>query len=310
MRLHLKRCADLPTALAKFSCIVIDDVVYVGGCDGSKVIYSYTEDKWSSLPVCPVMCFGLGKLFGKVVTVGGMINSKKLTTDTYTFSKESLKWVKGIPPMPTARCFPTVVSHASAIAACGGFSVYSSTDQIETDKVDIFKSDAHQWFTKVPLPIPLSQLQSTIVGNSCYFLGGYISYEQRIRSTSVWCVTLEELFDTTSPNYQELDLWQSLPDSPTMVSTSANLGGALVTLGGIIGTAVCNAVWAYSRNTQSWVEVGSLPSPCVCAGAASLQSGEVMLIGGLNGVHRASVQQTDLVWLISQQFYPLNLYAD
>ena len=307
MRLHLKRCADLPVASSKLSCTVIDDVVYVGGCGESKMVYIYAENKWNSLPKCPVMCFGLGKLFGRVLTVGG-ITSKKLTADVYMFNKESQKWVKDIPPMPTARSFLTVVCHESAIAACGGFSVYSLIGSIETDKVEVFKSDSHQWFTKAPLPSPVSWLQSTIIGNSCYFLGGYISFEQRIRSTSVWCATLEDLFDTTSPNYQESGLWQFLPDSPTMVSTSANLAGALVTLGGIIGTTLSNAVWAYSRDTQSWVEVGSLPSPCVCTGAASLQSGKVVVIGGLNGVH--TLQQTDLVWLISQQFCSLNLSGD
>ena len=66
MRLHFKSCADLPIASAKCSCVVIDDVVYVGGCGESKVIYSYAENEWIGLPACPVMCFGLGKLFGRV----------------------------------------------------------------------------------------------------------------------------------------------------------------------------------------------------------------------------------------------------
>ena len=170
--------------------------MYVGGYDESKIVYTYTEDNWNGLRACPVMCFGLGKLFGKVIAVGGMITSKRVTADVYMFSNESREWVKGIPPMPTARSFPTVVSHESAIAACGGFSVYSPREKIETDKVEVFKGDICQWFTKAPLPDPRSHLQSTIVGNSCYFLGGYKFYERLVRSESVWCVTLEDFFDT------------------------------------------------------------------------------------------------------------------
>lgn len=306
MRLHFKRCADLPIASSKFSCVVIDDVVYVGGCGESKVIYSYAENKWNGLPACPVMCFGLGKLFGRVLTVGG-IASKKVTADVYMFSNESQEWVKGIPPMPTARSFPTIVSHESAIAACGGFGVYSPNDKVETDKVEVLKGDSCQWFTKAPLPSPRSRLQSAIVGNFCYFLGGYKFFKQLDRSKSVWCVTLEDLFDTTSPKYQEPDLWQSLPDCPTMIPASANLGGALVAIGGTTGRDICNTVCAYSRSTQSWVGLGSLPSHCACAGAASLQDGKVMLIGGSTGLLLGFIWDTELVWLITLQSYSLNL---
>ena len=307
MRLHFKRCADLPVASSKFSCVVIEDVVYVGGCGESKVVYAYTESKWNRLPTCPVMCFGLGKLFGKVFAVGGMITSKRVTADVFMFSNESREWVKGIPPMPTPRSFPTVISHESAFVACGGFSVYSPSEKIETDKVEVFKGDTCQWFTKAPLPSPRSRLQSTIVGNFCYFLGGYKFFEECIPSKSVWCVTLEDLFDTTSPKYQEPDLWQSLPDCPTMLSTSANLGGALVTIGGIAISDTCDTVYAFSRCTQSWVGLGILPSHSVCvAGAASLSDGKVLLIGGATGflVHFMScLHDTNSVWLIALQSY-------
>ena len=306
MRLHLKRCADLPVASSKLSCTVIDDVVYVGGCGESKMVYIYAENKWNSLPKCPVMCFGLGKLFGRVLTVGG-IASKKVTADVYMFSKESQEWVKGIPPMPTARSFPTIVSHESAIAACGGFGVYSPNDKVETDKVEVLKGDSCQWFTKAPLPSPRSRLQSTIVGNFCYFLGGYIFFKQLDRSKSVWCVTLEDLFDTTSPKYQEPDLWQSLPDCPTMIPASANLGGALVTIGGTTGRDICNTVCAYARSTQSWVGLGNLPSHCICAGAASLQDGKVMLIGGSTGPFLGFICDINSVWLITLQSHSPNL---
>ena len=299
MRLHFKRCANLPTALAKFSCVVIDDVVYVGGCGQSKVIYSYTENQWSGLPACPVMCFGLGKLFGRVLTVGG-IASKKLTADVHMFSKESREWVKGIPPMPTARFYPTVVSHESAIAACGGISA--------TDKVEVFKNDCRQWFTKAPLPVPLVHLQSTIIGDTCYFLGGFtFSYYQWACFTSMLCVTLEDLFDTTSPKFQEPGLWHTLLDPPTALSTSANLSGALVTIGGSTGSNICSTVCAYSRNTQSWIELGSLTVNCICAGTASLQDGRVMLIGGLSGSEVEEAQETKSVLLISLQSNSPNL---
>ena len=301
MRLHFKSCADLPIASAKCSCVVIDDVVYVGGCGESKVIYSYAENEWIGLPACPVMCFGLGKLFGRVLTVGG-IASKKAKADVHMFSSESQEWVKGIPPMPTARCFPTVVSHESAIAACGGFS-----EKVETDKVEVFKNDIRQWFTKAPLPVPVAHLQSTIIGDSCYFLGGFLSQKKLFCSTDMLCVTLEDLFDTASPKFQEPDLWQTLPGPPAMLLTSANLAGALVTIGGTTGVNILNTVCAYSRSTQSWVELGSLPVHCVCAGAASLQSGKTLIIGGFTGGNINFVQETKSVLLVSLQSRSPNL---
>ena len=299
MRLHFEKCADLPIASSKFSCVEIDDIVYVGGSGESKVIYSYTENEWTGLPACPVMCFGLGKLFGRVLTVGG-IASKKVTADVHMFSKKSREWVKGIPPMPTARCFPTVVSHESAIAACGGSVPLN-------DKVEVFKNDSRQWFTKAPLPIPVVHLQSTIIGDTCYFLGGIISSKELLCSNVVLRVTLEDLFDITSPKLQEPDLWGTLVASPTLLLTSANLGGALVTIGGTTGTDVSNTVCAYSRSTQSWVELGSLPLQCICACAASLQSGKVMLIGGFSGGDIRIAPETKSVLLISLQSSTPNL---
>ena len=58
---------------------------------------------------------------------------------------------------------------------------------------------------------------------------------------------------------------------------------------------------SYSRNTQSWIELGSLTVNCLCAGAASLQDGKVMLIGGLSGSEVGVAQETMSVLLISLQ---------
>ena len=101
-----------------------------------------------------------------------------------------------------------------------------------------------------------------------------------------------------------------------MLSTSANLAGALVTIGGFAGMDTCKAVCAFSRNTQSWVELGSLPSRSVCAArAASLQDGKVMLIAGATRAshlffYMDELFDTNLVWLMSLQSYSPNLQTE
>ena len=114
--------------------VVIRDRVYYGGGfaddddDQYRVFcYSLSEDTWNTLPDHYVKRFGLGRVRGKLVTVGGMKKSDgKVTNEVYEFDEVTQSWKQSIPPMPTARQSLAVLSHHSTLTVAGEARVYIS----------------------------------------------------------------------------------------------------------------------------------------------------------------------------------------
>ena len=250
--------------------VLIGDVVYVAGDDSYYVLrYDTRSDQWSVLPPCPVKCFGIGQLSGKLVTVGGL-DGRAVVGDVYTYEEETQQWEKSIPPMPTPRKWPCVVTYHSSIAACGG---YGGDQYSNMDIVEVFNSDTSLWFTAAPLPVACEGMHVIVINDTCYLGGGGGGGEG---NTSIMYASLPSLFQSTTPHNQ---VWTKLPDLPHGGSTLTNVGGTLLALGGIT-VSLSEDIHAYCPNTKAWVKIGRLPQACSSATAELLPSGEVMLIGG------------------------------
>ena len=265
----------MPETLATPQSIVIGGAVFVATYDSHDVLrYETRSDQWSVLPSCPVKWFGLGQLSGKLVTVGGVDVRGAFVNHVYTYVQETQQWEKSIPPMPTPRWWPTVITYNSSIAVCGG----GGGGRV----VEVFNSEAAQWHTAAPLPVGCVYMQLTIINDTCYLGGGGFS-----SSRSIMCASLPSLFQSSSPHEQQTSaqqqsVWTVLPDTPLYYSTLANMGGTLLALGGHESTSSppSDAIHAYSASTKAWVKIASLPQACSSATAELLPSGEVMLIGG------------------------------
>ena len=153
---------------------IINGKVYCGGAtdddDNRYIVYCYdlSQDKWTTLPPLPVSWFGLGQVNGKLVAVGGRKKSTwKATNDVYMYDERSRKWKQTIPPMPTARWSPGVLSLQSALVVAGGLALSY------IDAVEIFKPDTSQWYKTDPLPTGCCNISLVAIGNTCYALGGY-----------------------------------------------------------------------------------------------------------------------------------------
>ena len=150
--------------------------------------YSPTDDKWSSLPPArtPVRWFGLGKLNGQLVAVGGMTNQRQVTEKVHTFDG---KWKEFLPPMPTARHSPAVFSKPSCLSVVGGVG--------ERDKrlssVETFIPDTSQWHKASPAPSPLSHMTTT-------------GPQQAVRLVRFWPDQLSKLVGVASENRRACDV--------------------------------------------------------------------------------------------------------
>ena len=265
----------MPVTLALPQSIVIGGAVFVATYNSHDVLrYETRNDQWSVLPSCPVRYFGLGQLSGKLVTVGGWDGRFAIVNHVYTYVQETQQWEKSIPPMPTPREWPTVITYNSSIAVCGG--------QGGERVVEVFNSEAAQWHTAAPLPVACEYMQLTIINDTCY-----LGSEGFSSTRSIMCASLPSLFQSSSPHEQQTSaqqqsVWTVLPDTPLYDSALANMGGTLLALGGgeSASSLPSDAIHAYSASTKAWVKIASLPQACSRATAELLPSGEVMLIEG------------------------------
>ena len=170
-----EECAQLLTGQYGGQTTVIDGKVYYGGgfgkSDSDFIVYCYdpSQDNWSTLPPLPVRRFGLGQINGKLVAVGGVKNNYSKSNEVHTYEEQAKRWNQTIPPMPTARDSPGTLSLESALIVAGGDIIDTMG---RTHTVEIFKSDTSQWYKTDPLPTRCGYISLTVIGNTCYALGG------------------------------------------------------------------------------------------------------------------------------------------
>ena len=247
------------------------------------VVYCYdaAQDDWTTLPPLPVRFFGLGQVNDKLVAIGGQKNTR--VNEILTYDERSKKWKQTIPPMPTARTSPGVLSLQSALVVAGGIT----SDSTYTNVVEIFKPSPSQWYTTDPLPTPCCDicLIATGSGGECYALGGY---RHLLGLSQVLCASVDDLISNATPANQTAiidtqSLWKTLVDSPTNRPTASTLSGHLLAVGGTersVEGADMSTVHVYSPSTNLWLYVSDIPAPLSIPAVAALSPTEILVIGG------------------------------
>ena len=232
--------------------------------------------------------FGLAQVHGKLVTLGGQKSDFRESSEVYTYDEISRKWKQRIPPMPTSRSFPGVLSVQSALVVAGGFT----SGSCYTAAVEIFKPDTSQWYRTDTLPIRCNDISIVAIDNTCYALGGF----NGSRLNQALYASIDDLLGNAIPanqttysgNSDTQSAWKTLPNTPTYLPGAAVLGGNLLAIAGketsdfIIGTTKAE-VYMYSPSTNSWIYLSDLPAPRSSTAVAVLSSTEVLVIGGWSG---------------------------
>ena len=293
-----KQCAEIPNTddvYGRTSTVINGKVYYGGGWrnvygdgDDDFNVYRYDppQDNWTTLPPLPVRYFSLGQVRGKLVAVGGKKKSSDTpTNDVFTFDERSRKWKHTIPPMPTARHSPGVLSLQSALVVAGGDTDEASAPY--TDVVEIFKPDTSQWYSTDPLPTACRDISLTGGGNTCYAIGGY---KQISSLNQALYASVDDLFHNAVPANQTThngssetrSAWKTLPNTPSYRSTAAMLAGNLLAIGGEETSERDDKeeVYTYSPSTNSWVYFTDLPEPRYETTVAVLSPAEILVIGG------------------------------
>ena len=266
-------------------------------CGGGLIADSYTDedrvfcyspsaDTWTTLPPCPVQSFGLGQVRGKLVTVGGSKKSDdsgdEVTNEVYEFDEVTQTWKPSIPPMPTARCSPAVLSHHSALIVAGGVII----DDTPLTAVEVFREETSQWHTTEPLPFRWQDASSLLINNRWYLLGGAAEREQR--SNRALCANVDLLLHDGNRASTDSNgtVWEVLPNTPLYGPAAATFGTSLLAVGGTttaysqVTSEIQAAVHVYFPCTNTWVHISDLPAPLLHAATAMLSPTELLVISG------------------------------
>ena len=238
------------------TAVWLNGLVYVGGgyeglLESSYIINCYdpVNNSWSSSINTTYSYFAMTTLNNKLVTAGGKDRSDKGTTQVFTLNAGQLKkYTK----MITARSDATAAGHQGMLIITGGYDDEGKT----LSSTELFDSNNGQWYKCSDLPQPHYYLQSVIVDNILYVLGG-LNKDDRY-SSAVFTAPLDTL------SIHQLK-WNTHQDTPWCASAPVSVNGThLLIVGGYkhIGgkDTVTSDIHKLNKVSHSWEAIGHIPS--------------------------------------------------
>ena len=290
--------------MLRAQAVAIGNEIYLGGRNNMAhtnltaiLKYNTVEDEWTRLPDHCVEWFGLCGFQGELLTVGGW-SGELPTNKVFHYIKEDRKWVESLKPMPTMRACPAILTTASAIVVCGGFTAGENGGPVATATVEVYSSTTSQWDTADPLPQPCAVMSSVTFSGCSFLLGGVNADYEPIRSS--FCVDMATLIDRANIIHRGTTSWKTLPDTPLARSTAASLSGGLLAVGGDHEAAavggneekrlVQSSVYMFVPPTNSWVKLpsGDLPVERYSTTTVQLSNNRVMVMGGVDKDHKGT----------------------
>ena len=285
VQLSYSQCSEAPVKRSIGQAVTINGKVYYGGgnCvsdddDDYRVhCYNPPQDVWSTLSRLPVYCFGLGEVKGELVAVGGMDSPNSTSNVVHVFNK-GRNWKRTIPPMPTARHSPAVVSLQTHLIVAGGGLGY--TDY--TDNVEIYNISTSQWSETDRLPYACYDHRGIVYNNTVYLMGGFDGKNlNKVCAAQVNKLISTDRQDDGSANKAD-SVWNTISNTPSYRPSPVTISDTLFAAGGADSGKATQRIYAYLSSMDSWLYVGNLPSPIAFAATVSLSPSECLMIGGGN----------------------------
>ncbi len=269
--------------------VTINGKVYYGGgsCDDDDEYcvhcYDPPQDVWSTLPRLPVRYFGLGEVKGELVAVGGVDSFDSRFNVVHVLNK-GRNWKRTIPPMPTARYWPAVVSLPTHLIVGGSVGILGYTDNVE-----IYNISTSQWSETDRLPYACCNQREIVYNNTVYLVGGYdCNYLNKVCAAQVDKLISADRQDNGSANKAD-SVWNTISNTPSYRPSPVTISDTLFAVGGLDSEReATQRIYAYSSSMDSWLYVGDLPSPIAYAATVSLSPTQCFMIGGSNKLKKQS----------------------
>ena len=281
--------------------VTINGKVYYGGgscyvnTDDDYCVHCYDppRDVWSTLPRLPVRRFGLGEVKGELVAVGGSDSSDSRSNVVHVFDK-GRKWKRTIPPMPTARYSPAVVSLPTHLVVAGCLlGLFDFTDHVV-----IYNISTSQWSETDRLPYACRGQRGIVYSNTVYLMGGFDGNNlNKVLAAQVdRLISAADRQDDGSAD----SVWNTIPNTPFHQPSPVMLSDIVFAVGGLDSEGeATQMIDAYSSSMVSWLYIGDLPSPVSYAATVSLSPTECLVIGGWKKERQSTVYKIRATTTIS-----------
>ncbi|XP_065916768.1 probable serine/threonine-protein kinase drkD isoform X2 [Dysidea avara] len=280
--------APTPVEGVSHTGVLCDGKVYIGGgwdnTGPSHRIYVYNpvNNSWSPSPINTTYgSFAMTTLNNQLITAGGEDRSYEVTNKIFSLDGDHLKEYTR---MITPRRLATVAGYQGTLIITGGqddrWRILATTELLD--------STTGQWYTTSDLPLPHYWLQSVIVDNTLYLLGGY---NQDDMSPAVFTAPL----DTLSSHQLK---WSSQQDTPWCRSAPVSIQGRhLLTVGGVKETESSDVFTSdinmFNKLSHSWEVIGHIPSATHGPAVVSVADNKIVVVGGYDDKRH----YTNTVWI-------------
>ena len=284
----------LQTKTSRCTVVLHEGTIYVGGGTTGKSkenlckVLIYNPDTQSVLSIdTKVKFFSLVVVNNKLTTVGGLGDNKTPSDKIYSWDKTTKEWSESCPPMPTARRSTTSITYGCYLIVIGG----ALSDTVTV--IEVLDIPNKKWYTGPSLPENMYNVQTVVVENSLYLLGGC--------STSVWYCSLPKLITgAISAFYNLSQLWKRLSNLPFRYSAAALLGRHLLAIGGLDEkvTNMTDLIHCYSPDNNRWEKAGSLRTGRRNCTAVKMLDETIFVIGGADSpAYNTYCQNVEVVCL-------------
>ena len=269
MNIKWEEGAPLPVNRAGLTAVWLNGLVYMSGDYGTRVdCYDPVKNSWSSPINTPYCWFAMTTLNNNLLIAGGHDRSYKRTNQILMMDAGQFK---NYTKMITARSLATAIGHQGMLIITGGMDDKGK----KLSSTELFDSTNGQWYTCSDLPQPHSELQSVIVDNILYLLGGV--NKDGNPSPAVFTAPL----DTLSRHQLK---WNTHQDTPWCHSAPVSVHGRhlLIVGGWKEGTGYTSDVYKLNKVSHGWEAITNLPSARSEAAAVSTTDNRIIVIGGFN----------------------------
>ena len=260
-------------------------------------VYDPTKNLWSPSPIItPSYWFAMTTLNDRLVIAGGKSRCSEVTNEVFSLDDNRLiltEYTRMVTPKSNA----AAAGYRGILILAGGKDnkgkVLASTE--------LFDSVTRQWYTSDDLLVPHWGLQSVIVDNVLYLLGGI---NQNDASKSIFTAPLDTLLSHKLKWSHHKDfVWRR--SSPISFEDRC-----LLLLGGWKErgdyTLYSAEVHMFSKVSQRWKVIGEMLSPRCGPATLGIPDHKIVVIGGVDLMG----SYTNTVWIGScESFYTYNVYA-
>ena len=284
---------DLPFGISgPVQSVVINKKVFVGGGhvddDTNKFLileYDTTLGKWSALPPYRMDRFAMAAVKNELLLAGGY-EEGHASKILGVWKADINQWTQPYPEMHTARCSCSAAACDSWLVVAGGF------DDGALCSVEVLNTDTEQWYAGPPLPVPLCEMKTVVVGDMYVSMGGLTD---GLATDNVFYVSIQDMIHHITSQPKE-KTWKIITGLTLKKSAPLAVSGSLLAVGGKgRDSKTVTAIHHYQPHSGKWVKVGDLPSPryySTCSWIAS--SKEIIVAGGWDNKERKRMKRVNI----------------